>query len=654
MVLKKLSLMASSLCSVLAFTSYAAAEDRGPEINPYECLGRYEAATGNRNMSQVRAELEKRTHPLFEGPEPQTVKAMKACVVAMLKSRLGDSDAEEYYKMAVENDPEEPGYEYWYGRYFSGFRGARGVIVESAEDHFYAALKKLDAKRAAHKFREYHAVVEEWTHKQLMYSYQEDGIHLLPWFKGYPQHGDQGHNVPDLSLSAQFHVSKDTRDFYRNNEMRLFTGEMMFINSSYRQFMVDKGQLYALARAPLRVRGEARARIRQNAIGAFDISVATETMKNGQVVSYYLPPGDTRSNSNGRVPSPAWNEEQARHARGQTSFGNVNLFEAGLGYERVFPLFPIMDFKLKGGVKYFDRQGVVEFLEYDHEKFLGYEARPSFSRFIGPDKLTLDLIWVYLNVSDVPYGINSERGRGKFIRAANLEYAIYRPFVLPAVKSGTLTMARTPTRGWYWNLGGADDDDVYGTRTVVKRDAYLGSRYEGAGNWDFQVQGTYSTSDIRALDPASGSVVPVTGQPMKSSSFRTSGYIQYRIINPDAIPGVNGKVIAPDMVHIVTPISWDKGLSGSCENSTINELTGQRMDLSLPWDSTYTTAAQCYKTFENVRVGAEIWTKFYGTGFLGPAVLSTVGYDYQYFYQLHKAVHNVHMSIRMGWDWHKL
>ncbi|MDF3071905.1 MAG: hypothetical protein K0R38_7506, partial [Polyangiaceae bacterium] len=58
--------------------------------------------------------------------------------------------------------------------------------------------------------------------------------------------------------------------------------------------------------------------------------------------------------------------------------------------------------------------------------------------------------------------------------------------------------------------------------------------------------------------------------------------------------------------------------------------------------------------FENVRVGAELWTKFYGTGFGGPAFLTTVGYDYQYFYQLKKAVHNVHMSVRMGWDWHKL
>lgn len=648
MVLKKLSLMASALCSTLAISSYAAAEDRGPEINPYECLGRYEAATGNRSMSQVRAELEKRTHPLFEGPEPQTVKAMKACVVAMLKSRLGDSDAEDYYKMAVENDPEEPGYEFWYGRYFSGFRGARGVIVESAEDHFYAALKKLDAKRAAGKFRDYHAVVEEWTHKQLMYSYQEDGMHLLPWFKGYPQHGDQGHTPPDLAISGQFHISKDTRDFFRNNEMRLFTGEMMFINSSFRQFQLDKGQLYALARTPVRWRAEARGRIRQNFLGAFDFSVAKEQMQNGQVVSYYLPPGDTRGPS-----SPAWNYEQQRRRNGETPFGDVNVFEAGVGYERVFPLFPIMDFKLKGGVKYFDRQGVVEFHPEKHEKFFGYEARPSFSRFIGPDKLTLDLIWVYLNVTDVSFGVPSEKGRGKYIGAANLEYAIYRPFVLPAVKNGTLTMARTPTRGWYWNVGAAKDDDVYGTHTVLRNDVYLGTRYEGAGNWDFQLQGTYSTSDIRALELSTGKVLPVSGQPMKSTSFRASGYLQYRLINPDAIPGVNGRVIAPDMVHVVVPVSVDKGLSGSCDNVIFNELTGEPMAGSKQWIG-YGEAKDCYKMYENGRIGAELWTKFYATGLLGPAVLSTIGYDYQYFWTLKKAVHNVHMSIRMGWDWHKL
>jgi hypothetical protein len=635
--LKKLSFIVRMLCAAAAFTSIAAAAppgsvkplDYGPEINPYECLGRYEAATGNRSMTQVRAELDKRLNPLFEGPEPRTVRAMKACVVAMLKSRLGDSDAADYYEMAVTNDPEEPGYQYWYGRYYSGFRGARGVIVENAEDHFYKALELLDRKRAQGKFRPYHQVVEDWTHKQLMYSYQEDGVHFLPWAKAFPQHGYTGHDVPSVALSAQFHVSRDTRDFYRNNEARLFTGEMMFAATSYRGFTIDDGQAYTLARTPLRYRTDGRLRVRYNWLGAFDFSAAYEKCQGDcQVNSYYLVPGSTAP-------------EIADRADGR--FTPVNLREAGIGYERVFPLFPVMDFKLKGGVKYIDRQGVIEFQEFWHEKFFGYEVRPSFSRFIGPDKIDLDLIYVYLNITDVPFGVKSEALRDMYIRAASLEYAIYRPFTLPEFRHGSLGIYRAPTRGWYWTLGGADEQVPYGTKTVVRRDAYLATRFEGAGNWDMQLQGTYGTSDIPALDLNAGIVGEQRGAPTSSKHFRASGYLQYRIINPDAYPGISNRVVDLDMMHLVTPVSWDKGLAGSCVKPD-----------SFAWLTKYTTAAECYKMYDNVRVGAELWTKFWGTGFGGPAFLSTIGYDYQYFYTIKKAIHNVHLNMRMGWDWHKL
>jgi hypothetical protein len=605
---------------MLALTGVASAAE-GPEMNPYECLGRYEAVTGNRSMSQVRKELDKKLNPLFEPGEPATVKAMKACVVAMLKSRLGDTDASDYYKMSVELDPEEPGYEFWYGRYYSGFRGARGVVVEAAEDHFYKALTKIAAKRKAGKFRDYHAVVEEWTHKQLMVSYQEDGLHLLPWFKAYPQRDEKGHDWPSIAFSGQFHVSKDTRDFYRNNEMRLFTGEMQFANSPARALgQLTNAQVYEIARAPLRYRAEGRARLRQNLIGAFDAGFAYEK-SGGQILTYYLVP-----------PAP--------YGR----FIDTNLRELSLGYERVFPLYPLMDFKLKGGAKYIDRQGVKEFFEFEHEKFWLGEVRPSFSHFVGPDKATLDLVYVNMNVTDVPYGVTTDALRSKIIRAGNLEYAIYRPFVLPEFKNGVLGVHRTPTRGWYWNAGVANDQEVYGIRTVERNDFYLGTRFEGAGNWDFTLQGTYSTSDMEGLNQNTGVVGPDPLSPMESTSFRTTAIIQRRIINPDAIPGINGKFIAPDMMNLVVPISWDKGLSG----------TNCQQPYSAPWAITYTSSADCYKMFENFRVGAEIWTKFFGTGFGGPAFLTTIGYDYQYFYTIKKAFHQVHLDLRMGWDWHKL
>ena len=626
----KLSSVVRGICFALTITgaaSAAAPEDRGPEINPYECLGRYEAATGNRSMTQVRAELEKRLHPLFEGDEPHTVKAMKLCVVAMLESRLGDDHAAEHYAGAVAEAPDEPGYELWYARLYANFRGARGIVVEKAEDHFYKALEKIDALKANGKFRDYHKVVEEWAHKGLLVTYQEDGLQLLPW-KAFPQHGYAGHDAPGAALMAQLSVSKDTRDFFRNNEMRLFTGELMFANSPYRSAgRLSSTQIYDIVRAPLRTRHEERLRIRQNLLGAFDVSFAQEKMSKGQISSYYLPPPGNPAIA-GTPPQP---------------FTDVTLQEVGFGYERVIPLYPVMDFKLAADVKHIDRKGVIEFEPQEHEKFWLVEAHPSFSRFVGPDKVTLDLVYVYMAVPKVPFGPSGDAQRGKYIRAANLEYALYTPLVLPELRNGELGMHRTPTRGWYFNAGAADDDDVYGTKTVRRHDFYLGTRFEGAGNYDLSLQGTYSTSNLTELDFHTGAVGGDAAAPLKSSSFRTSAIIQRRIINPDAIPGIDGSFIDADMINLVIPATWDKGLSGS-SCTTINSANTKET-----FNSAFTSAADCYKTYENVRVGAEIWAKFFGTGFLGPALLTTVGYDYQYFYNIKKAVNEVHLNLRMGW-----
>ena len=497
---------------------------------------------------------------------------------------------------------------------YSNFRGARGIVVEPAEDHFYKGLEKIDALKRAGKFRDYHKVVEEWIHKRLMVTYQEDGLQILPW-KAYPQHGYSGHDAPGVALMAQLSVSKDTRDFFRNNEMRLFTGELMFANGPYRALgKLTTKQIYDIARAPVRYRHEERLRLRHNLIGAIDVSYAYEAAEKGQVNSYYLPPPAGR-------------------------LTDTNVQEIGIGYERVIPLYPLFDFKLAGGVKHIDRQGVIEFQEFDREKIWLFEARPSFSRFIGPDKLTLDFVYVYMNVPDVPFGVKADAQRSKYIRAANLEYAMYTPLVLPEFRNGELGMHRTPTRGWYFNAGAADDDDVYGVRTVRKRDFYLGTRFEGAGNYDVSLQGTYSTFNMTQLDLDTGAVgEDPYAPPLKSSSFRTTAIIQRRLINPDAIPGINGSFLAPDMLNLVIPVTWDKGLSGStCQ------LPGA------VYASTYTSSADCYKTYENVRIGAEVWAKFFGTGFGGPAFLATLGYDYQYFYNIKKAFNEVHLNLRMGW-----
>src|SRR6266542_1748144 len=569
----------------------------GPEINPYECLGRYEAATAHRSMAQVRDELSKRVDPPFEPDEPRTVRAMKLCGVALLKARVGDADAGEYYRRAIDENPDEPGYEMFAGNYYSGFRGARRPVLELAEEHYYHALEKLDALRRRDAFRDYHGIVEDWVRRQLLLLYQEDGQPLLPW-KAYPQHGS-GLDAPGVSVSAQLSVSQDTRDFYGNNEMRAFTQEADFAASDLRARSISRKQVWYLVRAPLRYRIRDWARIRHNYVGAVDLLHEYSRSRKSQITSYYLrtasssPEGDD-------LPSDL--------------FADVTVQQIGAGYQRVVPLYPLFDVRLAGSYQRVARRGAVEFEPQRKENFNLYEVKPSVSRFVGSDKVTLDGVYALLDLSDTVGGIPNERFRKVYIRSLRLEYALYSPLVLP------FAAHRSAMRGWYFYAGAAEDAKVYGLRTVTQRDYYGGSRFEASGAFDFTLQGTYLTSRTTYADPNQLAPAVLTDPAQTFAGYRTTFVVQWRLVDPDATPGVPASTLgfAADALNIVFPISHDLGVTGRKDN-------------------------------ENVRGGIELWLKALGTGIGGTAFLITAGYDYQYFYRIERAVHMGHAALRMGW-----
>jgi hypothetical protein len=576
--------------AVLALSRFSqAAPTTGPEINPYECLGRYEAASRARSIGQMQAELGKRLAPLFEEGEPATVRAMKLCVVALLKSRLGESDAAEFYERAVRENPDEPGYEMFFGGYYSGFRGAHRPVLELAEKHYYRALEKLDALRKAGRFRDYHTVVEEWVHKRLIVLYQEDGQPLLPW-KAYAQH-PSGLDAPGVFASSQVSVSMDTRDFYYHDEMRAFSQEANFVSSDLRARSITPLQTYNIVRAPLRYRIQDRVRLRHNLLGAFDFIHEYNRAPKSMISSFYLnPPGDD-------VP-----------------LNDVTVQQLGGGYNRVFPLYPLFDARIEASVQRVKRRGTVEFLPNREENFNLYEIKPSVSRFLGSDKLSLDGVYVLLDMADEPGGITDERQRKEYIRAARLEYALYRPFVFPSEE------VRTATRGWYFFAGAVQDDKVYGTRTVTTRDFFGGTRFEGAGIFDVTLQGTYLTARTTFVDPTQTNPVELTDPAQTFANFRSNATLQFRVINPDALPGIPPSTagFVPDMLNVVIPVSHDLGITGR-------------------------------KDYENIRAGLELWAKVFGTGIGGTAVLMTAGYDYQYFYKIQKSMHMAHAALRIGW-----
>jgi len=55
------------------------------------------------------------------------------------------------------------------------------------------------------------------------------------------------------------------------------------------------------------------------------------------------------------------------------------------------------------------------------------------------------------------------------------------------------------------------------------------------------------------------------------------------------------------------------------------------------------------KDYENIRGGLEAWAKFLVYPVLGPALLTTAGYSYEYFYNIKKGIHIFQANLRMGW-----
>jgi hypothetical protein len=582
----------------------AHAADVDPRVssreNPYACLGGYQALSGGgRSLGEIEDELrallgrieEEEQNAGAEGHEASVTRAVDLCVVGKLKARLGHGDAADYFERAIAAAPREPGYELFAGMYWAGVRGARRPLLERAEQHFYSGVRKLERLRARRQTLAFHDTVDDWLGKQLMVLYQADGAQILPW-KAY-HHSPGGLHAPGLAFSSQLRFARDTRDFFYNSEMRQFTGEAAFAASDLRAARTfDDRDIWDLVRAPQRFQTENRLRLRHNWLGAIDAIHDYSYSPASQIRNFYDP--------------------------NQGDLSDVTVFQLGLGYERTFSLYPLFDFRLAGSYRQGRRQGVVEFEPDEVEHFRQVEVTPSFSRFIGAHTLTLDLTYVLLDFDEKAGGVVDERLRRRDIRAVRVEYAMYAPVVLPGWQGGELGWTRTATRGWHFYAGAVDDRELWGLHTVVGQEVYGGTRFGGADWLDLTVQGTYYRSSTETVNPNNQRRFSEPG--LDHGSARLSVIPQVRIVDQEAIPGVPSSLLGfgLDMMNLVFPIHVDRGLSGR-------------------------------RDFENVRAGTELWMKLFGTGIGGAAVLITLGYDFQYFHQIGKAMHLGQAALRLGW-----
>jgi hypothetical protein len=576
---------------------------RGPEINPFACQGQAEVLEADRTIGETRAELAKRMDPLALPEDPATVRAIKLCVVAELKRRVGDADAITYYERAIEANPDEPGFEMFAGRYYGGARGAHAPVLELAEKHYYRALAKLDRLREQRRWRDYHDVVLDHVQKGLLVLYQQDGL-PLSWWKAHPAHAS-GYLAPGLTVASQLSVSADTRDGPGANEVGDFSAEAgLYLIRAMLAGPPDRFPLFQIARNPLRIRSDTEVRLRHPYVGAIDFTYSLAHAENAFV-----------GGSNAGFARPAEKND-------------IDVREIGAAYERVVPLYPAFDLRLAAAARRVHRVGVIEFRATCPQDFNVYVAQPSLSRFIGSDKLTIGGTYVLMDIPPVdcpggPFPDDPLSARGRRIAAVNFEYAFYSPILLPSLDLLSLRPFRTPTRGLYLSAGYVNDNELFGDHRTISETFYAGARLEGPGPFDVGLTETFYDVNGTQLTRSGTGAIERPDDRLSGRSVRSSLVVARRLVNPDETPGMPGSWagLAMHSLHWVFPLSWDKVVGGPREE------------------------------FENVRIGTQLWWQLFGTGFGGPAFLLTASYDYQYFYrpQLRKNVHNVGLTLRMGW-----
>lgn len=549
--------------------------------SPFACLGEAQSIEAGLSVGDLRQERDKRVDEPAPPGEPPAELAHRMCVVAELMSRLGDDRAPGYFERAVAAAPDEGGYELWYGQYLGGVRGANFPLLERAEVHLYRALRKVRARRDRGGERPYDHTTEEWAERRLLDLYQADGFPVSPW-KGYPYHLD-GTDAPGLFAAAEGRTSVDTNDFVDVSDVRKFTSESVFAGSVERLNRdLTRAEKQTLVRAPARYEVMTRARIRQNVLGSLDVGYRSLWIDHGQIMRFDQP----------------------------TSFVDARVQQLGVTWRRPLDLYPLFDATLEASYQRVDRVGIVEFFPNEFEHIDLFEAKPAVSRFIGPDKLTAGMNFVYMNMPDIVGGEIDQRKRGRAITAFYVDYAIYRPLLLPSVSSGGVHWHRRSTRGWHFFGGAAFDNEVYGTRLVQRRDYYGGTSLLGIGRWDVTLQGTVFQSGVTDSEGFDLS-------PLANAQLRTTLVPLFRIIDGDAIPGLP-EGGSPAFMNLVFPVRWD-------------------------------VATQGPRDFENVRAGVELWTRYIATWLRGASFLVSGGYAFQYFYELDKGLHVARVDVGMGW-----
>jgi hypothetical protein len=534
-------------------------------------------------LSKVNATVKKKEiYQYIEYNKIKAVNAIDNCVIAELMKRAGNYEATKYYERAIKANSADPFYDLCYADYLRNFRGPQRPLFPEAERHYYNALVKLDKLKKETRYESWHAEIQSMVERGLVALYQEDGLPLVPWpWQVKVNGGSEKIDKPLAFFSSTNQYVTNTTDIDRVDDVRDFTSEALFAESASRlNRNLTRSELRGIIRTKYQFQTLNRLRFRYENLPVLDLSYRFWRNDNAVVPNFFEPDKFTR----------------------------VRLQEFGIAIEKPFNFGNLFDFYLRTGYRRIGRYGNIEFAPNSREDINQVDVKAVISRFFGPDKANLEVIYAYQDINPT---IDLDIQRNRNIFGTKFTYQWFR--FTPKVFGEHFT-----TRGIDTFAGFGLDKERFGSVDINKRDYYFGLAVKG-----IPLKSIFSPESKSALDIT---IQPtfftgkVDGDSSQDNAFyRTNLTILYRMLDEERTsmmpPGCGPLYLA--FVNLVLPFRHDVAIDGP-------------------------------NYFENFRVGLQLDVKFFTNSRYLTTFLASAGYDFQRFYNLNKNLSLFRVMFSMG------
>jgi hypothetical protein len=545
-------------------------EPSSPARNPcFAALGKIEPK-GDKPMSlsEMRAAVNQARNQ--EKKESGRLPAETYFKVAEMMKRLGDYGAPEFYEKAIAADPREPCYEVFYGDYERNFRGAAAPQFPAAERHYAEGRRKLQSRQQglAKPLSGPDYDTKKFLNRGTSALYQQDGVTL---FSRPLDDKTRNIKVPFVFLGTINRYAQATSDLDADSDIRDYTSGMLFAQSNARLgSRLTVQQLQSMLRTEKAAETFDRLRFRYKAMPAIDFYYTHRQTSDAQITIFFVP----------------------------GNFNDFRLNVYGVAAQKPFVIGRQLDASILAKFEVDQRWGLMEFAPGAKERIANYQLQAAISRFLGPDKATLQFVATRQHIHPEIEPIQPNRYR-RFV-GGNATYSIFRrvPFLQPAYDK------RYETRGWDVFAGVLADNESFPPAIVKRRDYFVGTALKGVGRFDFTVQPTWFTSRVDG------------DRSQQNAQYRTNFIALFRILDEEK------RIPEPDtsfylaFLHLVVPFRHDTAYIGPT-------------------------------AFENFKAGIELDSKWI-TYSRWTTSLVSVRFDRQRFTQLDKSKNSFTVQVSLG------